>query len=203
MPALFNLPQTQLGPITEPAFDIANAVKDRHGQIPRTSPTAIFMYGLASGLIIMTSIIGLFFVLFDRLFRKENVKTVRFGPRFPDLQGGDKFFLEQKNSMIYEGVVTFNESDYYEIRTDEAMDQESVIDPSSKLEQVEIEDDRKKSKREMRKAEEEHEYQAFMGRFSIENFASFMDANVDIDDTDDDEEEDEEDYEEEDEDSTT
>ncbi|KAF5876786.1 uncharacterized protein Bfra_003193 [Botrytis fragariae] len=181
MPALLNFHQTQLDPITEPVLDIIKAVRYGHGQIPRTSPTAIFMYGLASGLIIMTSIIGLLLVLFDRILRKENVKTIRFGPHFPESQGGDKFFLEQKNGTIYEGIVTFNESHYYEIRSDEAIDQESVIIPSSKLEQAEIEDDRKKAKREMRKVEEEHEYQAFMGRFSIENFATFMDANVDND----------------------
>ncbi|TGO49815.1 hypothetical protein BCON_0199g00070 [Botryotinia convoluta] len=207
MPTLLNIPQTQLGPITEPAINIANAVKDGHGQILRTSPTAIFMYGLASGLIIMISIVGLLLVLFDRFFRKENVKTVKFGPRSPDLQGGDKFFLEQKKGMIYEGVVTtFNDSDYYEIRSDDAIDQELVTIPSPTLEEAKMEDDRKESKREMRKTEEEYEYQAFMDRFCMENFASFVGVDVDVDDDDDDDDEEEEEEEEEDgedEDTTT
>ncbi|TGO11945.1 hypothetical protein BTUL_0098g00070 [Botrytis tulipae] len=104
MPALFDLPQIQFGPIDEPVFDFANAVRDVDGQIPSTFPTAIFMYGLASG---------------------ENLKLVRFGSRFPDLQEGAKFFLEQENDMIYEGVVTWNESGYYEFKSNEEMEAEA------------------------------------------------------------------------------
>ncbi|TGO33040.1 hypothetical protein BHYA_0271g00100 [Botrytis hyacinthi] len=198
MPALFNPPQTQLGPINEPVFDIANALRDGDGQIPSTFPTAIFMYGLASGMIIVTFIFGLLCVWANRFLRRENLKLVRFSRRFPDLQEGDKFFLEQENGMIYEGVVTWNESGYHEFKSNEEIEAESFIIPFYKLKQAEIEDDRDKAKRDVRKAEEEHEYQAFMGRFSIENFASFMDAVVD-DDEDEDEDADDEDEEDEDE----
>ncbi|TGO88232.1 hypothetical protein BPOR_0175g00060 [Botrytis porri] len=162
MPALLNLHQTRLGPINEPVFEAVNSVKDGHGQTLGPSPTTIFMYGLASGLLIMTSIFVLSAALYDRYCRRKNVKLVKFGPSFPDLQGGNKFFIEQEDGMIYEGVVTVKKSEYYDIRCDEATGQESVVIPSSKLEQVEIEDDRKKAKMELRKAEEEHEYQAFM-----------------------------------------
>ncbi|THV50838.1 hypothetical protein BGAL_0134g00200 [Botrytis galanthina] len=162
MPALLNPTQTQLGPITEPIFDFANAVGDHNGQIPGTFPTAIFMYGLASGLTIMISIFCLLVVLFDQYSRRENLKLVRFGTRFPNLQEGDKFSLEQENGMIYEGVVTLKASDFYEIKSDEGLEQESSMSPFFKLKQAEIQDDRDKAKREIRTSEEEHEYQAFM-----------------------------------------
>ncbi|TGO53899.1 hypothetical protein BOTNAR_0283g00100 [Botryotinia narcissicola] len=205
MPALFNSPQIEFGPLNEPIFDIANVVGDGDGQIPSIFPIAIFMYGLASGLIIFISIFGLFCVSVNRFIRRENLKVVRFGRRFPDLQEGDKFFLEQENDVIYEGVLTWNESGYHELKSNEEMEAESIIIPFHNLEQAEIEEDRNKARNKMRKAEEEHEYQAFMGRFSIENFASFMDAvGDDADDEDDeDEEDDEEEDEEEDRSSTT
>ncbi|KAF7929986.1 uncharacterized protein EAE97_009583 [Botrytis byssoidea] len=200
MPALFNHPQIQFGPLNEPTFDISNVFRDGDGEIPSTFPIAIFMYGLASGLIIFVSIFGLFCVLFNRFIRRENLKLVRFGRRFPDLQEGDNFILEQEDDVIYEGVVTWNESGYYEFKSNEKMEAEPIIIPFYKSKQAEIEDDRNKARREMRKAEEEHEYQAFMGRISIENFASFMDAVDDDADDEEDEDEDEEEDEEENED---
>ncbi|KAF7860524.1 uncharacterized protein EAF02_010758 [Botrytis sinoallii] len=195
MPALLNLHQTQLGPITEPVLDIVNAVRDANGQIPRTFPTAIFMYGFASGFIGLI----LLAALSHGFQRIKDVKFVKFGPSFPDLRGGDKFFLEQENGIIYEGVVRFDKSSYCDITIDEVMEQKSVIISSSKLEQAEIEDVQRKAKRELRKAEDDHEYKAFMGSISVHGFASFVDAidaNVDNVDIEDDEDEDDEDDEE-------
>ncbi|TGO75433.1 hypothetical protein BELL_0213g00070 [Botrytis elliptica] len=195
MPALLNLHQTQLGPITEPVLDIVNAVRDANGQIPRTFPTAIFMYGLASGIIGLVLLVG----LSHGFQRIRDVKFVKLGPSFPDLRGGDKFFLEQENGIIYECVVRFGESSCYDFTIDEVVEQKSVIISSSKLEQAEIEDVQRNAKRELRKAEDDHEYNAFMSSISVHGFASFvdaMDANVDNVDIEDDEDEDDEDDEE-------
>ncbi|TEY42316.1 hypothetical protein BOTCAL_0395g00100 [Botryotinia calthae] len=174
MPGLFNLPTPKLGMITDPAIDIANSVNDRNIQILEHLLNVIIMFGIGSGLVMIISISALLVVQIYRILRPENVKTAKSSHHSPSLQEGVRFLIDQKNGMSFVGGLNLDELNHYKIIIEEARDQESVVIPSSTLENAEILNDRKKAKREMRKAEEECEYQRFMGRFSTEDFASFV-----------------------------
>ncbi|KAM0134189.1 hypothetical protein ACHAP3_005502 [Botrytis cinerea] len=174
MPGLFNFPTPRLGPITDLAIDIANSVSDRNIKILEHLLNMIIIVGIGSGLIMIIFISALLVVQIYRILRPENVKTVKSSPQSPGLQEGAEFVVERKNGMSVVGVSNLDKLNHGKIIIDEAKDQESRVIPSSTLENTEMKNDRRKAKREMRKAEEEYEYQRFMGRFSTESFASFV-----------------------------
>lgn len=174
MLGLFNFPALKLGPITDPAVDITNSVNDRNIKILEYLLNMMIIFGIGSGLVMIISISTLLVVRIYRILRSENVKTVKISPQSPSVQEGVGFLVEQKNGVSVVGVSNLDKLNHDKIIVDEGKDQESSVISSSTLENAEMEIDRKKAKREMRKAEEEYEYQRFMGRFSTEGFASFV-----------------------------